>query len=165
VAHPERHIWRELKNNPLDQKAIIKLARDGWKINLVRGDMGKCSNKSKEIEIPGSFNGYVRDATLFHEIVHAWYGKETDDSLFQSMTLMGQGRENYAITDWLARLLRADYKLLRTAINTFDLVPYVYDKPSYLAFAENPIDFNKQYMLPWGIKTKIRFSSTLMHYV
>ncbi len=164
ATNPGRYIWRLIKSDPLNSQAIQKLAKDGWKVfltNMSPGS-GSCSEKNKKIEISAQAEGYARDEPLFHELVHAQYSGELSDGLGYRGY---DGDENTAITEWLARIYRSDHKLLRTAIEVFNLTPYIYDKPSYLAFAENPIDFKKQYILPWGIKTKIRFSSVFMHCV
>jgi hypothetical protein len=164
AVHQERYIWQLMENNPLNSQAVQKLASDGWKVLLtdMEPGSGRCSDKEKIMRISANAVGYQRDESLFHEMVHAHYGKALDDNRF---TNRFSYEEDLAIIEWLARIYRSDYRLLKTSIGVFNLTPQIYDKPSYLAFAENPIDFKKQYILPWGIKTKIRFSSILMHCV
>lgn len=161
AAHQERHIWWLMEHDPLNSQAIQKLVSGGWKLILadMKPGSGRCSEKEKIIRISAKAVGYQRDEPLFHEMIHAHYGKALDDN---NLTNVVSWNEDLAIIEWLARIYRSDYRLLKSAIETFDLTPFVYDKPSYFAFENNPINLRKQYILPWGIDTKIRYTSVLM---
>ncbi|MFC1625513.1 hypothetical protein ACFL1Q_00525 [Patescibacteria group bacterium] len=149
ATQPDRNIWDMIEFNPITPKTIERLHGDNWKVHMYESKekSGYCLREKKELGLSEIMKGYMRDIVLFHEITHACYGDElSDDENLNRRDALANG----VIADWLARMLRSDYTLLRTVIYTFGLTPYIYDKVSHFAFEKNPPDLRKQYSFPWG---------------
>ena len=140
-SYPQnRQIWTTIHYAPITTKSIDKLISKGITLEVLENkfekhEYGRYSSTSKKIFLEAGLDGYERDTTLFHELVHAWYGKDlydNDIALFPD--------DNNAIAEWLARQLRSNHKLLRYAIMAFGLEPQIYDRASYMAFSQKTFD-------------------------
>lgn len=148
-ARKRDSIWRSIENNPITPKSIDQLISEGWKLTTVPLSYSKAfclPPPDKKIVISTDLEGYQRDKALSHEVCHACYLYELDDSLRARNLGMFFGflfgQENQIITEWLGRQLRADPKLLRHVVLAFGLEPQIYDKSSFEAF--HPFDSNKE---------------------
>lgn len=142
--YPYRKIWREIQKHPITIKSIDWLIKENWRVEL-DSIVSSCDSEGKLIRIKEDLNGYRRDRILFHEVVHAWYGDKLSDvwgAIFE--------RNNRIITNWLAVQLRLDPELLRHTVVAFGLVPRIYDRISYMAFSNNPVDLDRQLIFPFA---------------
>lgn len=128
-GHP---LLREIKGKPLTTVSIDNLVFNGWRVELLGTYEGSTFFTSKWISLGKRLEAFDRDKTLFHELVHAHYGRDATGDVGSSE----QHKINNAIVDWAARKLRANPKLLKYAVNAFGLKPYIYDKASLEAFYE-----------------------------
>lgn len=146
-TQPSRMVWGTIRDKKLSINSIDQLIKDGWEVWELELDatLGLCLDRIKKIFLKRNLEGYKRDKTLFHELVHAWYGDELKD-------VDGTyAKENNAIVEWLARQFRADTGLLRHAILSFDLRPYIYDRASHESFYPGQLSFQF-----------VRYNATLM---
>lgn len=157
IHNPDHPAWSVINKNPITEETIKKLFSEGWEVGCKNLPGGFCDGSSKQIILNEHMVGYERDAVLFHELVHAHYPRELDDSPISRIE-----HENRAITEWLARKLRAEFLLLRCAIQTFDIPYYIYDKVSYYAFNEDVLDLKKQFVFPFGKERKKVLTSVFM---
>ena len=142
--YPHRQIWQVIENDPITLDTIDFLIKQGWWIEDDYVEFA-CSHPNRRISLEKGVNGYERDKSLFHEIVHACYGDELSDTLFATFE-----HDNRMIADWLGRQLRADPALLRYTIHIFNLKSSIYDLISYQAFSINPVDLEKQLVFPFA---------------
>jgi len=151
AAFPNRKVWSQINENPLKTESIDRLVKKGLKV-IMHNFGSVYSGKSNLIKIENRVKGYRRDAEFFHELCHAWYGKELDDYCYneQSPFRIYLSMCNNIIAYWIARQLRADPGMLRHAVLSFGLEPQIYDMASYLAFSENPADLNRQETFPFA---------------
>ena len=160
--------YRKIIENPeITCKSISSLFKEGWRVELLEYDKGLgglCYPENKEITLNKSFVKYQRDKVLFHELVHAHYPGELSDA-----GLEWNADTHNAIVDYLARIHRANPVLLKHAIETFGLEPYIYDRPSFLAFSplkeemlerQMVFDFAKK---DYSIFRKKYLDTTIMH--
>lgn len=117
-------------SNPFTKKSVDQLISIGWNLTTDLIYEGSINPDNKTIYLREDLEDYRRDSTLFHELVHAWYGECSYDIPIEDQ----HRRENAAITEWLARKLRAQPDLLKHVIKSFDLQPHVYDRISLEAF-------------------------------
>lgn len=133
---PHRPIWEMITSNPFSRESVDSMVSKGWKIWLIdlegfESMGGGCWTELKCIILKHRLEGFERDVTLFHELLHAHYGDELTDRKTEGQ----KGEENFLIIEWIARQSRADPELLKYTINTFQLEPQIYDKVSCQAFA------------------------------
>ena len=122
------HHWDwETKARPLNSNSFEQLKKEGWGIKetaLPESYNGVCHSDTKKIEVRPNLAPYERDKTILHELVHAWYGLR--DGLFYP--------QEEAVTEFLARKVRANPLLLKAALGAFDVELFIYDRASYQAF-------------------------------
>jgi len=132
--------------SPINQESIDQMISEGWRA-VISDEMfakyGVCRFDHKEIRLRPELGGYRRDETLFHEIIHAFYGKETADTKISGLPYW---QENGKIVEWMSRKLRANPVLLKHVITAFKLKPQIYDKISYMVFSDVS---NTQTVLPF----------------
>lgn len=87
---------------------------------------------------------YDRDKILFHELAHIKSNR--------GFGILNPNIE--AIVEWLGRQWRADSTLLKHALHSFELKPYIYDKTSYQAFASSAPEGN-QLLFPFEEKNTL----------
>lgn len=140
----DRDIWRRIILEPFNPDSIDRLTRQGWKVVLddLESD-GYALPRVREILLNRRLGLYQRDLTLFHELMHAWFGDELGGKNHVMDHKLAE--ESEAIAEWLARQYRADPELLRHTVLSFGLEPGVYDCISYEAFYP---DLIKQGVLP-----------------
>lgn len=125
---PSDPVWGLLEGRPFNEDAIERLA--DWKV-LREGEGARCYARLRLITLDPRFQGYMRDEALFHELVHAHYWPELNDTPIDRSEWHAHSN---AIVEWLARKARAQPALLARAISTFGLERHVYDRASYLAY-------------------------------
>jgi hypothetical protein len=125
-----RKIWDLIEYSPISELSICLLRQKNWEVKEDPIDSW-CNQDKKIIFIKQELPPYERDKNLFHEIAHAQYGKELNDSGGSI-----DEHENRTIAEWLARRCRLNSDLLRSTIEEFKLTPYIYDNVSYHAFRE-----------------------------
>ncbi len=130
------HILTSVARKPFGLNSLDQLQRGGWKVNLEPLSYfgnGMAMDNRREIRLEEGLSRGDRDLVLFHELMHAWYGRSLDDSVMAPAAAVCS-----LIAEWLGRKYRADPLLLRKAILNFGLVPEIYDQASYLAFYSKP---------------------------
>ena len=155
---PNRHpaFFEAMDKKPFTRESIDKIISEGICVRAIdmflNGALVTDEGK-KIIAIRQDLEGYERDKTLFHELIHACYGDYTfdnslhDDTIYIASSIMeyllkdkalSQENiyfiENALITEWYARQLRTQPTLLRYAIQSFGLEEYIYDRASAQAF-------------------------------
>ncbi len=136
-----------IKNPEITCKSILGLYHKGLRLyfdeNLVEDGVmsGHKENGHIQICLRKGLEGYRRDLTIFHELVHVQYRGILDDLTGQEETDI----PNNAIVEYLARIHRAKPDLLKTTINLFDLNPRIYDKPSLVAFSHQ-VKLEKEFL-------------------
>ncbi len=119
-------IWDELDWDPITTESITDLTEIlGTSEERLRFS---CYDRLGLIPIGKRMSGFMRDMSLFHGMVH-WYYR---DDLPICECNYGE-EENLAVTDWIARKLRADVGILRQAVTGFGLESKIYDQISLLA--------------------------------
>ncbi|MBR9676786.1 hypothetical protein GOV04_01480 [Candidatus Woesearchaeota archaeon] len=168
-------VFAMIDNNPLTRASIDDILEDGWKVEFtpLPFQLAGIDWKLKLIKIEKQYQSpktridcYVRDVTLFHEVIHIHYEKHGDmlaDATFFDITQ--ERRVNGAIVEWLARKSRANSKLLKKAVKGFGFTPLQYDIASLEAF--KPYTDIRQETLPFKEKetttaTIPNFNNTLM---
>lgn len=129
-------LWTLLDREPLTVESIDFLVAEGWRLEEhgLSAYHGLCMLRTKLIQINSNLSAYERDKTLFHELAHAWYSK------FGILLNGIVSPVEEIITEWIARGLRATPKLLRQAVLTFGLEPFIYDSASHQAFHVPPAE-------------------------
>ncbi|MCH7850721.1 MAG: hypothetical protein IH845_03715 [Nanoarchaeota archaeon] len=153
-VHKRSKVWSMIDDNPFGSDSIDDICSAGWEIHYkeFRRTMGIVMPKLKSILFKNNLNGYVRDVTLFHELVHVHYGMR-GDYLYDAGSEFYSGNglnvyENGQIVEWIARKSRANPEMLGYVIEKFGFEPQIYDRASFLAF-NGLIDFEKQLSFPF----------------
>jgi hypothetical protein len=126
---PNRRIWDSIEE-PITTDSIDSLIEDGWVVKTEQ-DTTYSRPWLTEIGLQYGLRGFERDRALFHEIVHAWLGKEASDNMLARFR-----DDNNTIVEHLARQLRANPEILRHSVLAFNLEPEIYDSVSHQAFAD-----------------------------
>ena len=139
-----RNLFKAIQDeSKITTKSIEGLVNEGW---IVISDLSfkpgydafgyAFGHPIKEIILTKGLYGYVRDLTLFHEVVHAHFLHKDKEELVTT------GLCEYLI-EWKARQLRADPKMLKKAVLSFNLEPnYYQDKSCLEAFFPNSLTGN-----------------------
>lgn len=133
-ARVDSKIWDQLFENSITAYFIDKLKSENWGVCYEKDHyfLGSIRLPKKIITLRAELTPCQRDLTLFHELAHL-----THPFLRNPTPLNGGpfGEESIeAIVEWFARKARANPKLLKHAVLSFGLEPYVYDQASYRAF-------------------------------
>jgi hypothetical protein len=134
--------FRSLADKEIGKAEIDKVLKEGWKLEL--GDYGIFTGATvkarKLIGVNKYLNGWERDVTLLHEVIHAL----DFDTYADLGTYNQETRDNNAIVEWKARNLRANPVILKYLVTAFGLIPQIYDYSSNVAFTKH----SPQLMLP-----------------
>lgn len=132
-----------IKEKPFTCASLDQLLKEEWGLRLEAcANDGYCIHYKKQIILDRNLSLHQRDFTLFHELVHAWYGPDFSENSWDN-PCQSPTQKN-AVVEYTARQLRADPNLLRKAVLGFKLTPFIYDRSSYLAFhrrQENQLEF------------------------
>ena len=98
-------IWTLIEDNKLAENLISNIIDQGWAVveKPLKSD-GFHLRSIKRIIINDKLGYYDRDITLFHELVHIFYGDKVKDEI---------------VVEWIARKIRAHPQILRQAIRKF----------------------------------------------
>jgi hypothetical protein len=135
-----RRLYLAMVKNPLSQGRVEELCSNGWRLVSDSCSIncgGICDHDLKEITISRDLDTfYSVDKTVCHEIVHAYYGKISNDGSpgvrFCDKEELIAGRNN-AIVEWYARKIRATPNLLAAIWKGFNITPRIYDRASLIA--------------------------------
>ena len=134
VSEIQDERYNEIIENPgITCESISNLFREGWRVGLLECREGLCVPSTKKITLNKSLIEYQRDEVLFHELVHAHYPVVLDDSLLSGPFSVQSIRNG--VTEYVARILRANPEILKHTIEVFGLEPQIYDGPSFIAFS------------------------------
>jgi len=121
-----------INRNPFNKQAIKTLKEEGWRVEFHDFASAYIKRDKRILFIPkfGEMAvGLQRDATIFHEAIHAHYGDVSNDGFIPIM----EHKINGAITEYLARKSRTDPFLLATLWDCFAIPTQIYDGVSFLA--------------------------------
>ncbi len=154
--NPDLPIWQQIRKTPITPQSIQTLFENGWEIRcLVTMRSGECrygeNDSHGKIYIGYFLSPFMRDIILCHEIVHAHY-KSPNQDLSDSLCQFGK-IENELITDWQARKIRANPRILRAIAKQFNgnskleefkynYRPVIYDRTTFLAFGLHNYDMD-----------------------
>jgi len=138
-------------------------------------ETGICDFSDRSIWVPKNFlkHGYLRDLAISHEVVHACYGPISADfmdpkcleippesdpndpaviaaklvrKIFGIELLMKV--ERGILTEWIARKVRANPKMLAQIWKQFNIPARIYDRASYTA--NRVVNFGEQLLFPFS---------------
>lgn len=138
-----------IRKDPITPMSIDLLVKNDWQVEetsfFLFGSPGRVSFdtgrprpnhiRKGKILLHDRLDGYERDKTLCHELVHAWYGRQHIESgLLDAGWIAETNDGNRAVAEWIGRKIRANPGILSRAVYRFGLRPHVYDRISYIAF-------------------------------
>ncbi len=120
-------IWDDIQYP--DKYCIDNLVQNNWKI-LPKEDLffEGIVSFNKEIFYRADLTGYKRDTTIFHELAHVLYPSNE--------YWLGDKYNWELVIEWIGRGWRDKPELLRMVLNSFNVLPMVYDPVSAKAFPE-----------------------------
>lgn len=139
-------MWKIVKENPFTEEVLDILLEEGWSVVIEDIKRNQCHYKSKLVKLRSklidhseSYDSYLRDIILMHELNHSWYHRFSyyGEPCLHDAMVSRHDYEGMLINEYLSRVNRADYRILRKAVRGFGLKPQIYDASSKLAFGDD----------------------------